>query len=101
QRVRLRLMEWKTMRCTSSRRTFVKGLAASGITAGLGIWRQPVWAVARPDQLSDQGVLAGTEFDLTIDSMTVDFTGKRRTAMAINGSIPGPLLRWREGDTVT
>ncbi|KJH81022.1 copper resistance system multicopper oxidase [Stutzerimonas stutzeri] len=89
------------MRCTSSRRTFVKGLAASGITAGLGIWRQPVWAVARPDQLSDQGVLAGTEFDLTIDSMTVDFTGKRRTAMAINGSIPGPLLRWREGDTVT
>jgi CopA family copper-resistance protein len=94
-------MEWKTMRCTSSRRTFVKGLAASGITAGLGIWRQPVWAVARPDQLSDQGVLAGTEFDLTIDSMTVDFTGKRRTAMAINGSIPGPLLRWREGDTVT
>ncbi|MCG6542159.1 copper resistance system multicopper oxidase [Pseudomonas sp. KSR10] len=89
------------MRCTSSRRTFVKGLAASGIAAGLGIWRQPVWAVARPDQLSDQGVLAGTEFDLTIDSMTVDFTGKRRTAMAINGSIPGPLLRWREGDTVT
>jgi len=33
--------------------------------------------------------------------MSVDFTGKRRTAMAINGSIPGPLLRWREGDTVT
>jgi len=46
-------------------------------------------------------VLSGTEFDLTIDSMSVDFTGKRRTAMAINGSIPGPLLRWREGDTVT
>ena len=46
-------------------------------------------------------MLSGTEFDLTIDSMSVDFTGKRRTAMAINGSIPGPLLRWREGDTVT
>ena len=89
------------MRCTSSRRTFVKGLAAGGVIAGLGIWRQPVWAVARSDQPSDQGVLAGTQFDLTIDSMTVDFTGKRRTAMAINGSIPGPLLRWREGDTVT
>ncbi|AHL76228.1 copper oxidase [Stutzerimonas stutzeri] len=89
------------MRCTSSRRTFVKGLVASGVTAGLGIWRQPVWAVARSDQPSDQGVLAGTEFDLTIDAMTVEFTDKRRTAMAINGSIPGPLLRWREGDTVT
>ncbi len=46
-------------------------------------------------------MLSGTEFDLTIDSMSVDFTGKRRTAMAINGSIPGPLLRWREGDTAT
>ena len=89
------------MCCTSSRRTFVKGLAAGGVITGLGIWRQPVWAVARSDQPSDQGVLAGTQFDLTIDSMTVDVTGKRRTAMAINGSIPGPLLRWREGDTVT
>ncbi|MCQ4312009.1 copper resistance system multicopper oxidase [Pseudomonas stutzeri] len=89
------------MQSTSSRRTFVKSLAASGIVAGLGIWRQPVWAVARPGQSSEQGVLAGTQFDLTIDSLGVNFSGRERTAMAINGSIPGPLLRWREGDTVT
>ncbi|MFS9669826.1 multicopper oxidase domain-containing protein, partial [Klebsiella pneumoniae] len=27
--------------------------------------------------------------------------GSPRTAMTINGSLPGPLLRWREGETVT
>ncbi|AHY42323.1 copper resistance system multicopper oxidase [Stutzerimonas decontaminans] len=86
------------MQLTSSRRTFVKSLAAGGAFAGLGLWREPVWALTSPGQPT---VLSGSEFDLTIDSMSVDFTGKRRTAMAINGSIPGPLLRWREGDTVT
>ncbi|WP_048329549.1 copper resistance system multicopper oxidase [Stutzerimonas stutzeri] len=86
------------MHSTSSRRTFVKSLAAGGAFAGLGLWRQPVWALTSPGQPTG---LSGSQFDLTIDSMSVDFTGRRRTAMAINGSIPGPLLRWREGDTVT
>jgi len=86
------------MHANQSRRTFVKSLAAGGAVAGLGLWQRPVWALTSPGQPT---VLSGTEFDLTIDSMSVDFTGKRRTAMAINGSIPGPLLRWREGDTVT
>jgi CopA family copper-resistance protein len=89
------------MQSTTSRRTFIKTLGAGGVVAGLGVWRQPVWAVARPGQPNDQGVLAGTEFDLNIDSLSVNFSGRDRTAMAINGSIPGPLLRWREGDTVT
>jgi len=86
------------MHANQSRRTFVKSLAAGGAVAGLGLWQRPVWALTSPGQPT---VLSGTEFDLTIDSISVDFTGKRRTAMAINGSIPGPLLRWREGDTVT
>ncbi len=89
------------MQSKASRRTFIKTLAAGGVVAGLGVWRPPVWAVARPHQRADQGVLAGREFDLTIDALGVNFSGRDRTAMAINGSIPGPLLRWREGDTVT
>ena len=31
----------------------------------------------------------------------MNFTGHRSIATAINGSVPGPTLRWREGDTVT
>jgi CopA family copper-resistance protein len=87
-----------TMPSMTSRRTFIKGLAAGGVLAGLGLWRQPVWALTSPGQPT---VLAGTQFDLTIDELPVNFTGKARTALAVNGSLPAPLLRWREGDTVT
>src|SRR3546814_16145079 len=33
--------------------------------------------------------------------LPVNFTGKRRIATAVNGSVPAPVLRLREGDTVT
>jgi len=46
-------------------------------------------------------MLSGTEFDLTIAETAVNFTGEPRMATTINGSFPGPALRWREGDTVT
>ena len=42
----------------------------------------------------------GSHFDLIIDQMLVSFTGRSAVATAINGSIPGPLLRWPEGGTV-
>jgi len=45
--------------------------------------------------------VTGTDFDLYIGELPVNITGAARTAMAINGSLPGPVLRWREGDTVT
>jgi CopA family copper-resistance protein len=86
------------MHCKTSRRTFVKGLAAGGILGGLGLWRTPVWAVTSPGQPT---VLSGTEFDLFIGETPVNITGSARTAMTINGTLPGPILRWREGDTVT
>ncbi|WP_312342957.1 copper resistance system multicopper oxidase [Stutzerimonas nitrititolerans] len=81
-----------------TRRTFIKGLAATGILGGLGMWRVPVWAVTSPGQAN---VLTGNDFDLFIGEIPVNITGAARTAMTINGSLPGPILRWREGDTVT
>ena len=81
-----------------SRRTFVKGLAVGGAIAGLGLWRpaargcEPV----RPQPVS----LDGTEFDLRVGETLMDFTGAPRTALTVNGSLPAPTLRWREGDTV-
>ena len=30
----------------------------------------------------------------------MNFTGRTRTAITVNGSLPAPLLRWREGTTV-
>ncbi|WP_439851918.1 copper resistance system multicopper oxidase [Pseudomonas syringae] len=82
----------------TSRRTFVKGLAASGVLGGLGLWRSPAWALPNPGQPDE---LSGTEFDLTIGETQVNITGTARAAKTINGGVPGPLLRWKEGDTVT
>ncbi|MEE1867600.1 copper resistance system multicopper oxidase [Pseudomonas auratipiscis] len=86
------------MQSKTTRRSFVKGLAATGLLGGLGMWRTPVWALTSPGQ---PNVLTGTDFDLYIGELPVNITGAARTAMAINGSLPGPILRWREGDTVT
>ncbi|HKJ07687.1 MAG TPA: copper resistance system multicopper oxidase [Gammaproteobacteria bacterium] len=81
------------------RRRFVQGLAAGGALAGLGLLSTPVMAGAargaRPRELS------GTEFDLVIGETPVNFTGRPRMATTVNGQLPAPLLRWREGDTVT
>ncbi|MBI3803531.1 MAG: multicopper oxidase domain-containing protein [Nitrospirae bacterium] len=44
--------------------------------------------------------LAG-EYRLVIDETRVNITGQERMAMTINGTAPGPALRWREGEEVT
>jgi CopA family copper-resistance protein len=41
------------------------------------------------------------EYSLVIDETKVNITGRERTAMAINDAVPGPALRWREGEEVT
>jgi FtsP/CotA-like multicopper oxidase with cupredoxin domain len=33
--------------------------------------------------------------------MPVNYTGNNRQATSINGSVPAPILRWKEGDLVT
>jgi hypothetical protein len=81
-----------------SRRRFVQGLAATGVIAGFELWRWPALAMK---SIAEPTVLAGKHFDLVIDETLVNFTGRSAVTTAINGSIPGPLLRWREGDTVT
>lgn len=81
----------------ASRRRFIQGLTAGGAVAGIGLWPKASWSLNSP-----QGghVLTGTEFDLVIGETLMNFTGRTRPAITVNGSIPAPLLRWREGTTV-
>ena len=82
-----------------SRRRFVQGLAAGGALAALG---GPSLGQAGQQALrSGPKVLRGTHFDLAYSPLKVNFTGKERHATAVNGSVPAPTLRWREGDTVS
>ena len=75
-----------------SRRRFVQG---AGGAVGLIASAQRVWGVGAPRELS------GTQFDLEIGSLAVNFTGRPRLATVVNGQLPAPLLRWRQGDLIT
>lgn len=78
------------------RRRFVQGLALGGVAAGLGLWRNSAHAQTAP-----RAELRGNVFELEIGELPVDFTGRKRIATVVNGQLPAPLLRWRQGDTVT
>ena len=81
-----------------SRRRFIQGLASGGAVLGLGLWPKASWALKSEGQLE---VLSGTDFDLQVGETLVNYTGKTRPAVTINGSLPAPLLRWKEGTTVS
>ncbi|GAB4336750.1 MAG: copper resistance system multicopper oxidase [Desulfobulbaceae bacterium] len=81
------------------RRQFVKGLAMGGVLLGLG--SSPLRLLAGDGLSSGLQPLRGTRFKLTIGPLPVNFTGTKRVATAVNGSVPAPVLRWRQGDTVT
>ncbi len=78
------------------RRRFVTGAASAVGLAGLGINPQ-LLANTKPVEVP---LLAGTNFDLNIGYREVNFTGKNRIANAVNGSVPSPTLRFREGERV-
>jgi CopA family copper-resistance protein len=81
-----------------TRRRFVQGVAAGAALAACGWKDQPAFCETVPPDLA---VLTGTHFNLTIDTIPANFTGRPSRATAVNGSTPGPILRWHEGDTVT
>lgn len=83
-----------------SRRRFVQGLAAGGVLGTMPFGKTASTQEASSN-IASSPILSGTTFNLTIDRLPVNFTGQPRMATAINGSVPGPILRWREGDTVT
>ena len=79
-----------------TRRRFIGGAAA---LLALSFLPRPLRAAfATPERAP---VLSGTEFQLEIGPVPMNVTGRPMTATGINGRIPAPILRWREGDTVT
>jgi len=81
----------------ASRRQFLHDFALATGLCGLGASGLS-YAASTPR--AKVQTLSGTDFKLTIGSQTVNFTGTDRPATTINNSLPAPVLRWREGDTV-
>jgi len=78
-----------------TRRRFVQGLAAVGGAATMA----PM--AARGETVGGIPLLSGSMIDLTLSEMPVNITGRPRMATVVNKSMPGPVLRLREGDDVT
>jgi FtsP/CotA-like multicopper oxidase with cupredoxin domain len=76
-----------------TRRRFVEGVSGGVLLSAAGR------LIGAP--LPARGELVGPNFDLTIDTLPVNYTGAARRAVAVNGQIPAPTLRMRQGDTVT
>ncbi len=73
------------------RRHFIRYTAAASLLAG---FESLVPAYARPGRKSRAS--AG-RIDLTIGKLSFDVGGKQFPAVAINGTVPGPLVRLHEG----
>jgi CopA family copper-resistance protein len=76
-----------------SRRRFVQGLATAGVIAALPFPLRHA-AAAAP-------LLSGRDFALEIEPVAMNVTGRPRPGIGVNGQVPAPILKWREGDTVT
>ena len=80
------------------RRTFLNGAAALGTLAAFRAMA-PSYAWAQPQSAMPMspGRTEGGPIDLSIGDLALMINGRRGGAQAINGSVPGPLIRLREG----
>ncbi len=83
-----------------NRRKLLTTMASTGLVAGAASF-MPAWA-----RSADQGnmglpSLRGNHFDLTIAQTPLRIAGRMAEAITINGTLPAPLLRFREGEKLT
>ena len=82
------------------RRDLLKGASVLGAAGGLKcLLPDYAWAQASPDQK----VLGASkaEVELAIRKHTIKIAGGKGVVVSANGTVPGPLLRFREGQDVT
>ncbi len=82
----------------STRRTLLKGAVAFGGAAAM-----PAWARGIAHSPIRQGFdeVSGRIIDLAVTEGKAEVAGRIGHAFAVNGSIPGPLVRLKEGEPVT
>lgn len=80
------------------RRTFLQGAAALGTLSAFRAMA-PSYAWAQPPAPPmGAGRAAVSPIDLSIGALPLVINGRRGGAQAINGTIPGPIVRLREGE---
>jgi CopA family copper-resistance protein len=83
---------------TITRRDLLKGIGGLGLLAA---FERCVPAYARTGEINlatQTTRRAGEPIDLSIAEQKINFDGRMGNAMTINGSLPGPILRLKEGE---
>ncbi len=81
---------WRPTAPALTRRRFVESVTSVAATGG-----------AFGHAQAAASVLSGTSLALEIAPVRMNVTGRERIAAGVNGTVPGPILHWREGDAVT
>jgi CopA family copper-resistance protein len=85
-----------------SRREMLRRTGALGILTALEpLLPSYIWAGEANSLNGSSQVLTGSTIDLTIQEAKFEVNGQSGTAYTINGTLPGPLIRLREGQEVT
>lgn len=87
---------------SQSRRQLLQSLILGGVASAL----PSTTLGAQSNTIADAArgtapVIHGPVVDLVVEQARVNFTGQSRIATTINGSIPAPTLKFREGDEIT
>lgn len=87
------------MTATIDRRRLLRGAIAGGglaAVAHMPAWAQPVsGGIAKP-----LPTVSGADIALTIDRLKLTIDGKRMQAIGVNGTVPAPIVRLKEGQKV-
>ena len=83
-----------------SRRSLMKGIGAAGMLAAMEKL-VPAFAGTGFGAAAQTGELSGSVIDLTIAETPFRVGGRTGTAKTINGTLPGPIIRLKEGQDVT
>ncbi len=82
------------------RRQFLRAAALGGAGAGLA-GAMPAWAkTLSPGLARPVPTVSGTDIALTIGNVAVKVDGKVSRAIGVNGTVPAPLVRLKEGQKV-
>ncbi|NUZ08445.1 copper resistance system multicopper oxidase [Piscinibacter koreensis] len=82
------------------RRRFVQSAAALGVLDAFGALA-PAYAQTARGGNTEIRVGGDRVADLVIAPTPIEFGGRSGSAVTINGTVPGPILRFREGETAT
>lgn len=82
------------------RRQFLRGAALAGGGAALSAWL-PAWAqTISPGMRPTLPTVSGEDITLTIARQSMSIDGRQFRAIGVNGTVPAPLIRLREGQRV-